>query len=326
MPRQGSAWSTPGEVLDATRWKSHEWRAERQERDDKCKFASCPHCDRSMPKGRRRCTRRTCPGYSGLWAGDHRIRFFRNLELYAAGPWPVDREARVWMGDVTAPGRSPESPVQAAALADLGLSGLSGHRSIRVWNASAGYEWSRLHRAAQQAVFRKSGRRARLLGYVWEQQGRGASHLHFLLGYTLAWECETARLYVRELDRLRQRYRFGFVDRKRNVKSAGQGAAYLSDYLLTGKGSKASVRESVASRELPHVPVYVAHDLIARTGVSMRSLRLVRFFWARFGSHWVQLFRDLGIWFQDAYAAWQMGGWAFVSVLIRAGFAAHAPP
>jgi hypothetical protein len=229
------------------------------------------------------------------------------------------------MPTITAPGRGARSQQQAQYLAALGLRGLDSPGAIRVWNGNAGPQWTRLHRAVQAAVLRRSGHRARLLAYGWQQQDRGALHLHLLLGDTLASERVANRLYIAELDRLSPKYGFGFVDRKPNVKEASQAAAYLASYFCEGKGKKITLRESAVSGELPRVPIYVAHVLLKQTGVTMRSLRLKRFFWVRKGPGWLRLLDFLDLRVSDAYACWVMGGDDLLRAVINGRVLARAP-
>lgn len=314
--------ASPGvSIAEATRLAGHKWRHDREERQAKHGIAICPNCKRSMPAFRAKCTRRNCPGYADLYAGDHRVRLFAALKSYDSSEWPCDVKPQVWMSTITAPGVAPRSESQAVALKDLGLRGLDSPTAIKVWNANAGRQWGELHRAAQQAVKRKCGKRARLLGYGWQQQDRGALHNHVILGFAVPWEKQAAQLYVRELNRLAPRYGFGFVDRKRDVKEATAAAAYLSSYFCEGKGNKITLRESAVSGELPSMPIYVAQELLRLSGVTMRSLRLVRFFWVRKGQGYVQLVRVLEeegeLRFTTLYAAWVMGGDDFASCVLR---------
>lgn len=285
------------------------------------KWKRCPDCGSAIPAWQHRHRARSCPGYSQLWAGDQRMKLFANLGAYAALPWPVDVAPQVRMTTITAPGIRPRSPEQASYLADLGLRGLDSPSATAVWNASAGRQWTLINRAAQQAVQRETGQRAAVLAYCWQQQNRGALHNHVVLGCSLPAERRAARIYIRELDRLAGSYGFGFVDRKADVREASSASAYLASYLCDGKGQKISVRESAVSSELPHNPVYVAHALLALSGISIRTLRLRRYLWHRIGSDWIRYLPLLGLDLEGAYEIVVRGFWgpAFLNSVLEPG-------
>ncbi len=233
-----------------------------------------------------RCRRRTCPSYSHLWAGDQRRKLFVNLDGYADLA-PVDRRAAVMMTTVTAPGADvlPWSN-DCAVMGDHGHSGPIGCRvdplKAGAWNASAPARWRRLHRQAYTMGVR-AGRKPTMLARVWEMQWRGVLHVHPVLGYTTASEQLAARLYLRHLDELASSYGFGFVERKRRVKTARDAARYLSSYFVTGSKKKATLQQSVMHKGMPRSIVHVSTDLTMRTGCTMRRLRLARFIHVRWG-------------------------------------------
>ena len=56
-----------------------------------------------------------------------------------------------------------------------------------------------------------------------------------------------ARLSAHIAIRLRHKYRFGYVERKRMVREPRAAAACLSSYFVNGKGKKMSLEQSVQS-------------------------------------------------------------------------------
>jgi hypothetical protein len=274
-----------------------------------------------MPAWRQVHVARTCPSYSKLWAGDQRMKLFANLRAYAGLAWPFDVEPQVRMTTVTAPGRIPRGDAQRRYLADLGLAGLDSDAAIAVWNASAPTQWTALNRAAQQAVDRQLGQRAFVAAYCWQEQNRGALHIHIVLGCSLPREVAAARIYIAELDRLAGSYGFGFVDRKAEVREASAAAAYLGSYLCEGRAGKISVRESAVSNELPRNAVYVAFRLLRISGISMRTLRLRRYLYHRIGPEWIRHLGALGLDLEGAYIIVASGFWgkAFINSVLQPG-------
>lgn len=245
-------------------------------------FRECPACGRPIPTWRKVHTCRTCPTYSRTWAGDVRVKLFASLNAYADWYQAVDPKIR--MVTVTAPGVDGGLPWDEAHCWHLGPhthSGTLGCKTLAapaaLWNESAPAWWSELHRQARQQAKRSAGVAPELLVKIWEPQKRGVLHLHLVVGYTTPSERHAAGLYVEELNRLAVRHGFGYVDRKVSVKEPSAAAAYLSSYFVTGKGKKVSLRESVQSEILPRSIFYVARWLSARSGITMRSLRLRRY-------------------------------------------------
>lgn len=135
-----------------------------------------------------------------------------------------------------------------------------------------------MHREAYSRC-RREGLTPWLLARVWELQKRGVLHVHPVLAYSTPGERRAADRYLEHLDDLRERFRFGFVERKRLVREPSAAAAYLSSYFVTGKKRKLTLQESVQSKAMPHSIIYVSHRLSGHTRVTMRSLRLVRYSW-----------------------------------------------
>jgi hypothetical protein len=227
-----------------------------------------------------RCRRRTCSGYSALWAGDQRRKMFENL---AAGP------ETVLMVTVTPPGRD-RLPWDESACRPLGEHTHSGRLGCKVdrdsaatWNAAAPARWRRLHRRASERTRLQFAGALWMLARVWEMQFRGVLHVHVIVPFGTPREKAAARLYVQELGRCARRYDFGFVDRKMEVMSRRAAAAYLSSYFVTGK-RKLTLQESVTHAHMPRSIVHVSTRLTMRTGCTMRRLRLHRFIWTRWGT------------------------------------------
>ena len=119
---------------------------------------------------------------------------------------------------------------------------------------------------------------------MWEKQKRGLAHLHGVLSVSTPAELRWAEAYVNALAELAPSKGFGFVDGwekiRRKIKPGIEAAAYLSSYFVRGKGRKASLTENVQDPDLPRLLVFVGRGLTARTGCTMRNLRLARRLWA----------------------------------------------
>lgn len=210
-----------------------------------------------------RCKRRTCPSCGQLWAGDQRTRLLANL-IEAHG-------GAVALLTITAPGRD-ELPYDEA--------GQLVRDVAEAWNRGAPAQWSRLHRAVRQRLARRGMPLPELLAYVWAYQRRGALHLHLVLSAELERDRIANRLYVRELKRgAAAEWGFGFVDLV-NGRHGGRGlAAYLSKYVAKQRADGHSeLAATVAHPDVPARPVYVANRLTARSRVTMRNLRLRRYY------------------------------------------------
>lgn len=267
-------------------------------------FRQCRACGRPIPAWRKVHTCRTCPSYAATWAGDVRVKLFASLKAYA--DWYCQVGGRVRMITVTAPGVDGGLPWDEAHCWHLGEHRHSGEIGCRVlpaaaglWNENAPAWWTELHRQARQAAKRSCASSPELLVKIWEPQKRGVLHLHLVVGYTTPAERAAADRYVAELVRLAERHGFGFVDRKLEVKDPSAAAAYLSSYFVTGKGRKVALRESVQSEILPRSIFYVARWLSARSGITMRTLRLRRYAY-RLWEH----MQNQGIWWVEAQEIW----------------------
>jgi hypothetical protein len=157
------------------------------------------------------------------------------------------------------------------------------------WNNSAPRRWRELHRAAAQTARRKHGRFS-LVAWTWEYQRRGILHKHLVVGVETARERAAAHTYVAELDRLRQRHGFGFVDRGRKHRSSGTrrlevlsslvASRYVAKYLSPlDDAGKPSLSDTVTQPDVPALVHYVSRNLTGKTGITMRYLRHVRLCW-----------------------------------------------
>ena len=131
------------------------------------------------------------------------------------------------------------------------------------------------------------------LAHAWEHQKRGALHMHVIVPMGTegqdAWgtnvDARWYRYYVAALDELAPSYGFGFVDdhpiNGGKPRPAREAAAYLSSYLISGRAEKATITETVRSRVVPSVVVYVSAKLTTKTFCTMRNLRRGRrvFMW-----------------------------------------------
>ncbi len=168
------------------------------------------------------------------------------------------------------------------------------------WNETAPERARELNRVAKQRADRALarlgiGEKRGKLAHVWEHQGRGALHMHILVPMGTeeqdAWgtniDARWSRYYVEALNELASSYGFGFVDdypiNEEKPRPAREAAAYLSSYLISGKAEKATITETVRSKVVPSVVVYVSAKLTAKTFCTMRNLRRGRrvFMWRR---------------------------------------------
>jgi hypothetical protein len=158
------------------------------------------------------------------------------------------------------------------------------------WNASALRRWSRLHKAASQAVYRECGPGAlKRWAYVPELQRRGVVHWHVVLGFATPLQRRAARRYVAHLNRLAWRYGYGYTDRKPlGSRSVGERSivayAYLAKYLT--KGTTGGVADMLERGQCPERAVFVHPELTAKTRCTARNLRRRR---ALFMAGWGQL-------------------------------------
>jgi hypothetical protein len=210
-----------------------------------------------------------------LWAGDVRKKLLVNVQAFGGD---------VALVTITAPGaevlpweKSGERLVQRDA--------------ARHWNRTARTEWTRLHRKAAQRAGRhakRGGGRWAIVAQSWEFQKRGVLHKHVIVPMATAADIAASHEYVRALDDMRHRHGFGFVDRGRRsgrgpwgrrlgVVPQQRAARYLAKYIAAvEQDGKLALSETVTHPEVPGHVVYVSRRLSARTGCTMRSLRLAR--------------------------------------------------
>lgn len=261
-----------------------------------------------------------CPRYGPLWAGDwRRVVFdnFRAADVLTPGcPLP----AKAVMLAVTPPGARPIWDADTGEVICDGLpwdddhcahrgdhrhSGIDGCRvqpaAAVKWNETADRRWSRLHRAAATATRRLYGNDAlRLLGRAIEIQKRGVKHFHPVLLATTPRQRTAVDFYRDYLARRAPYYGFGFVSEKVRPQETAGAAAYISSYLVVGKGGKATLQESVQHPAMRRSRLLWVNSLLTlSTGVTMRELRFRRFVWFRFGAllamggEWIDVARRL---------------------------------
>ncbi len=167
-----------------------------------------------------------------------------------------------------------------------------------VWNKKAPGQARKLNRVAKLRADRELSRRGMKekrgkLAHAWEHQKRGPLHMHLIVpmgtedqdGWGTNVDALWSRLYVGALKELAPTYGFGFVDdhpiNEGKPKPAREAAAYLSSYLISGKAEKAAITETVRSKVVPSVVVYVSRKLTALTFCTMRNMRRARrlFMW-----------------------------------------------
>lgn len=232
----------------------------------------CPYCRQPKYTRGRACRRRSCPGYVDTWLFDNRVRILENLNQL---------EGLVVMTTITAP--SLPWSTECAALGEHKHSPDLGCRVeptvAASFNADADKRYSRLHKAAAQAVYRRYRSYPKRWAYAPEPQGRGVIHWHVVLAWDTPMKRATSRFYVRKLHQMAGEYGYGFVDRNLQPRPAGKAAAYISKYLT--KEERRGLRELVLSHQAPTRAVYVHRDLTRTTRCTMRTLRVRRYVWFR---------------------------------------------
>jgi ribosomal protein L40E len=263
---------------------NREWGTDARELRERG-FGICGHCGQRFPLPAGRCRRRTCSGYAPLWARDTMRKIRENLLTYGG---------LVAMVTVTAPGEREGLVWDTSRCTHPPGERCTGPKGCRVvqeaaerWNRYSRSQWSELNRIAKQhadRAVRRLGYKGGggLLIYEWELQKRGVWHNHVVLGMETAVERAWAYEYVRALRAVGPSKFFGFVDERplRNPQPATQVAGYLSKYLAKWReDGTLEVSETVlsAGRGLLN---YVSLKLTAKSGCTMRSLRMVRVAWA----------------------------------------------
>jgi len=200
---------------------------------------------------------------------------------------------------VTAPGAD-RLPWDETVCAWRGLhrhDGKAGCRCSAVelaeWHDDAEQNWTRLLQVVQQRVAREFGRRAPVIVRVWEPQERGAWHLHVVVsvkdpaGELLALRfgthlrAEAPRLGFGDVLGYGLADRAGRINRKVYARGRSTGR-YLAGYFVDDPtSSKPSLLESVRRAVwVPKRVAWVSPKLTARSGITMRVMRLSRRWWA----------------------------------------------
>jgi hypothetical protein len=228
------------------------------------------------------CGSRTCAFCGDRWQKDQRVRAVAAAEHLGTS---------VALVTVTAPGRElyrPEYVQFGAEDADV----------LARWNESARRRWRRLHLAASKTArrqARRDGSEWRVLYRSWEEQKRGALHVHLVLPFDTPAERHATNLYVRRLWELARAHDFGYVlggKRGENPSwrrpprvapaSSGKAARYVCKYVAsigTGKEGMRAIAERTRARGSV---LYISPTLTRRSGVTMTSLRARRRIYARY--------------------------------------------
>jgi hypothetical protein len=244
----------------------------------------------------RRCRRRECPCCGPVRRGDEYRKFLANIGAHG----------RVLLVSITGPGADvlPWDDTGARVVGPIAYA----------WNITASARYARLWKAATLSadrLLRRHGYRGRMpsrVAVVWAPQKRGVWHVHEALPANDPRELMWSRQVVRFIDQARKReaaipgherwlmlelercfgvptrgvYGFGFIDRNpMRAKAAAaayaddvRAAAYLARNVAGYLGDNASaVMEYAVGRRLRS---YVSRRLTMQTGVTMRSLRHVR--------------------------------------------------
>lgn len=212
-----------------------------------------------------------------MWAGDTRRKLFENFIAY---------EGTAGLLTITAPGAQalPWDRSRCKHGPDEPCSGPKGCRVVAElavdFNSTAPRRWRALHNAASQYARRRYPGKLTILGLAWEYHQRGVLHRHVVVGLETPVERAAAQAYGQRLKLLAGQWGFGLVDTRVNARPSRESAAYISSYFITGKGAKATIRETVKRLDVPPMVVYVSRALTRRTGITMRSLRHQRYLWA----------------------------------------------
>jgi hypothetical protein len=164
---------------------------------------------------------------------------------------------------------------------------------LAAWHEASEKNWSRLLQAVQLRLTREFGRRAPVIVRVWEPQERGAWHLHVVVSVKAEAGEVVAKQFGAHLEAHARRLGFGDVlgfglaDRSgrinRKVYAKGRSTGrYLAGYFVSDPTSgKPSLLESVRNvRWTPRRVAWVSPKLTARSGITMRVMRLSRRWWA----------------------------------------------
>jgi hypothetical protein len=233
-------------------------------------YTTCPHASLWRPT----CKRRSCVVCGLRWARNWYVVLSRAFDLFDG----------VVMVTLTAPGADelPWDRDRCKHGPGVACSGKRGCRvdgkALKEWADYAGWRWSGLRDVARKAT-QARGHEPVLLARVWEPQKRGVPHLHLVLA--AGRPCDRIAAYA-FADALREHAtRFGFGEQLHVGKpqSGPTAARYIGSYLTGRNAHKPTVRENIADPNLPKSLLWVKPELTALTGVSMRTLRIIR--WIR---------------------------------------------
>lgn len=237
----------------------------------------------------RKCTRRECPGYVGVWLGDQQRVLRKGLEAY---------DGLSTMVTITARGSDVFPWDRAWCKHDPGEK-CSGSKGCRVvhdqaveWNATAQARGRKLLNAGRQYASRRHGRDLpEVLAVVQQDQKRGLTHLHVAVGYRPG-QRDALSAFFDGLKRNARRHGFGKVDLGRPGRwTEGALGGYMGRYLSPGRYGESflALMRSVSARNRERQaigeprrvlrPVWVSSSLQRKAMVSMGFERWNRQAW-----------------------------------------------
>lgn len=238
-------------------------------------------CPTPNPFNGAKCRRRRCPHCGFGWVKSVEVMVREAFEEYGGA---------VVLVSLTAPGqgRLPWSCGKVHRRRDGSIAPHSGTKGCRIkddyadtWAAAAPAQLAKLRDAARLAVKRAGLPVGSLwLDKTWEPQLRGVPHAHVVVGVATAAERAAADKFVAELRRLAGSYGFGKQLDMTAPMTGREASRYLAGYLLGRSGRKGTVRDNLGDPRMPRALVYVSRDLTRRSGVTMRRLRVVRWYLA----------------------------------------------
>jgi hypothetical protein len=156
--------------------------------------------------------------------------------------------------------------------------------AARAFNSRVSPWWSELHRVAKLRADRATGFKGTTARAGGEKQKRGLAHMHGVLSVSTPAELRWAEAYVDALADLAPSKGFGYVDRWEKIRKedqAGHRRGGLPVGLLRERQRAEGVAHGKRARPgLPRLLVFIGCGLTARTGCTMRNLRLAHRLWA----------------------------------------------
>jgi len=162
------------------------------------------------------------------------------------------------------------------------VTGPGGGRSefdVWAWNTASWERFARMRDlAGKQAAREVPGVTSRLVAWVPELQARGMLHFHLVFEASTLLEKRWAERYCRYLRNHVQEHGFGPQTGKGRWgrQEVGRYVSKLASYLTKGT----ELREMWEAGDAPGRCFYVSRRLTARTGCTIRQLRLSGRWWA----------------------------------------------